>query len=75
MSSLMLDAVLVLSDIGKDFNNLLMLGICKIFGIDTIHTMPYKASTNNNTEIMLVTLISMRGQVVSEAKGFGGQVA
>ena len=56
----------ILSDQGREFDNTLMLELCKRLGIDKIRTSSYKPSTNNTIERFHRTLNSMLGRVIEE---------
>jgi len=56
----------LLSDNGKEFDNLMMKEICRLLEIDKIRTTVYKASTNGAVERFHRTLNSMLGKVVSQ---------
>jgi len=54
----------LLSDNGKEFDNLILKEICRLLEIDKIRTTTYKASTNGAVERLHRTLNAMLGKVV-----------
>jgi transposase InsO family protein len=56
----------LLSDNGREFENNVMLELCRLTGIDKIHTTAYRPSTNGAVERFHRTLNSMLGKVVAE---------
>lgn len=55
----------LLSDNGKEFDNLVLKEICRLLEIDKLRTTTYKASTNGAVERLHRTMNSMLGKVVS----------
>jgi len=58
----------ILSDLGSEFENSLMRELCRLMGIEKIHTTAYKPSTNGGIERFHRTLNGMLGKVVSESQ-------
>ena len=56
----------LLSDQGKEFDNVLLHELCRLLGVDKIRTSAYKASTNGCIERFHRTLNSMIGRVVAD---------
>jgi len=54
----------LLSDNGKEFDNLILREICRLLEIDKIRTTTYKASTNGAVERVHRTMNAMLGKVV-----------
>ena len=59
-------AIQILSNQGKEFDNIFMRGLCEVLGIDKIRTTPSKASTNGAVKRFHRTLNAMSGRAVSE---------
>jgi len=55
----------LLSDNGKEFDNLVMKELCRLLEVDKIRTTVYKASTNGAVERFHRTLNGMLGKVVA----------
>ena len=64
-------ALQISSDLGREFDNRLVKGVCQIMGFDKIRTSPYKASTNGAVERLHRTLNAMLRRVASESEGLG----
>ena len=62
------DPLQAISDQGREFDNKLLKGICKVMRTDKIRTSPYKASVNGAVEPLHRTLNAMLRSVVSEAQ-------
>lgn len=56
----------ILSDRGKEVDGQLMSEICKLLGVDKMHTTAYKPSTNAAVERFHRTMNSMMGRMVEE---------
>jgi transposase InsO family protein len=56
----------LLSDQGKEFDNLLMTSLCHLLGTDKIRTTSYKASTNASAERLHRSMNSMIAKCVDE---------
>ena len=56
----------LLSDNGREFENLLMYELCRLLGIEKLRTTAYKASTNGAVERFHRTLNSMLAKVVAD---------
>jgi transposase InsO family protein len=58
--------IALLSDNGTEVDSSIMREVCKLLGIDKLHTTAYKASTNAAIERFHRTLNSMLGKVINE---------
>jgi len=58
--------IALLSDCGNEVDSSIMRSVCKLLGIDKMHTTSYRPSTNSAAERFHRTLNSMLGKVVSE---------
>lgn len=58
--------IALLSDNGTEVDSSIMREICKLLGIDKLHTTAYKPSTNSAIERFHRTLNSMLGKVINE---------
>jgi hypothetical protein len=56
----------LLSDQGREFDNLLLTSLCHLLGTDKIRTSPYKASTNACTERLHRSINSMIAKCVDD---------
>ena len=56
----------LLSDQGKEFDNLLLTSLCHLLGTDKIRTSPYKASTNASVERLHRSINSMIAKCIDK---------
>jgi len=56
----------LLSDNGREFDNMMLRELCRLLGVDKIRTTVYKASTNGAIERLHRTMNAMLGKVIAQ---------